>query len=42
MNMEVFLHRSCKPLDEIDFDTDEDKGQQIFDFKNECEGLCGT
>lgn len=42
MNMEVFLHRSCKPLGEIDFDNDVDKGQQTFDFNNDCEGLCGV
>ena len=41
MNMEVFLHRSCKPLDEVDFDSDTDKGQQVFDFQSECEGMCG-
>lgn len=41
MNMEVYLHSSCKPLDQIDFDSDEDKGQMGFDFKSECEGMCG-
>jgi 3'-phosphoadenosine 5'-phosphosulfate sulfotransferase (PAPS reductase)/FAD synthetase len=38
---EVFLHRSCMPLDEADIDTPEDKGQ--FDlFGAECEGMCGV
>ena len=41
MNMEVYLHNSCKPLDEVDFDSDEDKGQQTWDFQAECEGMCG-
>jgi hypothetical protein len=41
MDMEVYLHRSCKPLDEIDFDNDEDKGQMTWDFQAECEGMCG-
>tara|TARA_R110002012_G_C11523004_1_gene599679 strand:+ start:56 stop:937 length:882 start_codon:yes stop_codon:yes gene_type:complete len=41
MKMEVYLHNSCKPLDQVDFDTDEDKGQQVWDFKAECEGMCG-
>ena len=41
MKMPVFLHKSCKPLDEVDFDSDEDKGQQVFDFTSECEGMCG-
>ena len=41
IRMEVYLHNSCKPLDEVDLDTDEDKGQQVWDFKAECEGMCG-
>jgi hypothetical protein len=40
--MDVFLHRSCKPLSEIDFDSDEQKGQQVWDFQAECEGMCGV
>jgi len=42
LKMEVFLHRSCKPLDEVDFSTDIDRGQQTWDFKAECEGMCGV
>jgi len=42
MKMEVFLHNSCEPLDEIDFDSDEDKGQLTWDFMAECEGMCGV
>ena len=42
IKMEVYLHRSCKPLDEIDFENDIDKGQQVFDFQSECEGMCGV
>jgi hypothetical protein len=42
MEMETYIHRSCKPLDEIDFDNDEDKGQQVWDFQAECEGMCGV
>jgi len=41
LKMSVFLHNSCKPLSEIDFDSDEDKGQQVWDFTAECEGMCG-
>ena len=41
LKMEVYLHDSCKPLDQVDFDSDEDKGQQTFDFQSECEGMCG-
>jgi len=39
--MTAYLHRSCKPLGEVDFDSDEDKGQQVWDFQAECEGMCG-
>jgi hypothetical protein len=42
MLMEVYLHNSCKPLGEIDFDNDIDKGQQVWDFTAECEGMCGV
>lgn len=38
---EVFLHPSRKPLDQVDFSTDEDHGQQVM-FGNECEGMCGV
>jgi hypothetical protein len=35
-----FLHRSMKPLNEVDFSTDFDRGQGEL-FGNECEGMCG-
>ncbi len=37
-----YLHRDCVPLDQIDFRTDEEKGQQTWDFQAECEGMCGV
>jgi hypothetical protein len=37
----LFLHRSLKPLDQVDFDSAEDKGQGRL-FSNECEGMCGV
>lgn len=37
----LYLHRSLKPIDEIDFDSAEDKGQQVM-FADECEGMCGV
>ncbi len=40
IKMEVYLHKDCKPLDQIDFDNDEDKGQ--MNWFNECEGMCGV
>ncbi len=36
-----YLHASRVPLDEVDFSTDEDHGQQVM-FGNECEGMCGV
>lgn len=36
-----FLHRTCVPLDKIDFSTDEERGQLTM-FNEECEGLCGV
>jgi hypothetical protein len=36
-----FLHNSRVPLDQVDFSTDEDHGQQVM-FGNECEGMCGV
>jgi len=35
----LFLHRSCKNLDEIEFDKKEND-KQLDMFNNECEGLC--
>ena len=37
----LFLHRSCKPLREVDLSTPEDRGQLNM-FGNECEGMCGV
>jgi hypothetical protein len=38
---EQFMHRSCKPLDEVDLSTAADHGQ-VDMFNNECEGMCGV
>lgn len=38
-----FLHRSCVPLEEIDFRTPEQRGDQgTLGFMAECEGMCGV
>ena len=51
VNAPVYLHRSLKPLDEIDFRNAEDMGQEnLFGgdphdergFAVECEGMCGV
>jgi hypothetical protein len=36
-----YMHRSCVPLDEVDFSTAEERGQADM-FNNECEGMCGV
>lgn len=41
MKCKPFLHRSCKPLDEIDFRTDVERGQLTM-WDDECEGMCGV
>jgi hypothetical protein len=37
-----YLHRSCRPLREIDFSNAEDRGQGALGFTVECEGMCGV
>lgn len=41
MRAQQFMHRSCKPLDEVDLSTAADHGQ-VDMFNNECEGMCGV
>jgi len=41
MTEKLYLHRSLKPLAEIDFASPEDRGQQTM-FNEECEGMCGV
>ena len=40
---ELYLHRSCQPLEEIDFDAilARNDDQRDFGFIEECEGMCG-
>lgn len=38
---EVFLHRSCVPLERADLSTAADRGQLDL-WRNECEGMCGV
>lgn len=38
---QLFVHRSLKPLDQVDLSTAEERGQLNL-FLNECEGLCGV
>lgn len=41
MRGQVFLHRSCKPLTQVNFSTAEERGQMNL-FENECLGMCGV
>ncbi len=38
---DTFLHRSCKPLDQVDLSNAEDHGQMDL-FGNDCTGMCGV
>ena len=40
---QLFLHKSCKPLSEVDFNEDQFSLTDILgdDFDNECHGMCG-
>ena len=40
INEEMFVHRSCVPLDQVDLRTDKDKGQPDL-WDNACDGMCG-
>jgi hypothetical protein len=37
-----YLHRSCQPLEEVDFSTEDSRTGQLNMFENECEGMCGV
>lgn len=40
-----FLHKSCRPLNTIDFRSDVERGQNLLfddDWQDECEGMCGV
>lgn len=38
---ELYVHKSCRPLTDVDFSTEEERGQLNM-FNNECEGMCGV
>lgn len=38
MRLKQFMHRSCKPIDQVQFSNE----NQIDMFINECEGMCGV
>ena len=40
LTADTYLHRSCQPLNMIDFRSKEERGQQ--NWLNECEGMCGV
>tara|TARA_R110002012_G_C11546706_1_gene601998 strand:+ start:252 stop:1091 length:840 start_codon:yes stop_codon:yes gene_type:complete len=40
-NVEIFTHKSLKPLDEVEFKNKKEDNQLDL-FNNECEGMCGV
>jgi hypothetical protein len=40
-NVEIFTHKSLKPLDQVDF-KNKKRDEQLDLFNNECEGMCGV
>lgn len=43
MRGQMFLHRDCVPLDEVDLSTLDEKNQQMrWGMENECAGMCGV
>lgn len=40
LNQQLWLHKSCKPLEEVHFGKDV-SGQGLLGFSSECEGMCG-
>jgi hypothetical protein len=42
LDSECYVHRSLIPLDQVDFRNGRDHGQQVFDWLDECEGMCGV
>jgi hypothetical protein len=41
MRGQMFLHRTCKPLAEVDLSTREERGQMSL-WNQECQGMCGV
>jgi hypothetical protein len=45
-NQKLYLHKSCLPIDQVDFSTPDEKdlkrGQHLMGFLQECEGMCGV
>lgn len=39
--MQMFVHRSATPLEDVNFDSITENNQQTFGFDEECSGMCG-
>jgi hypothetical protein len=39
---ELYLHRKCIPIDEINFDEEDKQADLFYGMENECEGMCGN
>ena len=42
MKFPAYVHKSMKPIDEVDFSTATDNGQLDMFSAEECEGMCGV
>lgn len=42
LDKEVYIHRSCKPLREVEFKSKTGEFDDTDYFNNECEGICGV
>ncbi len=39
---DLFIHRNCEPLKDVDLRTDDERNGQISLWNEECEGMCGV
>lgn len=42
LKYQPYMHRSLKPLDQVDLSTPAERGQVEFGFLQECDGMCGV
>lgn len=42
LKLPAYLHRSCKPLREVDLNENQGDLFNVFGFDNECDGMCGV
>lgn len=42
LSAQLYVHRSLRPLDEVDFNPGDQQAAFAFGIQNECEGMCGV